>query len=264
VDTACVDDPNGVLAATGGCAAVLPLGCDTDLNTVDATAPVGTLVSLFCPASCDEGCATAGDTVDTACVDDPDGHLAAMGSSCAAAVGGGCSSGGGNSLVAMACPVACGTCGQCQSAMCRMGHCSDADAGSDELGGFADCAAAVAAAGGDCSASWPSGGSGELGLVCAHSCGWCFNFADMEDPTKLDVPTCASMTIAACAATDPADPAKAATCRAAVDLVAAPHPAAQKIVCEATAGCTHVPGAYSPPGCVGTFSKFTQVCHRRA
>ena len=39
---------------------------------------------------------------------------------------------------------------------------------------------------------------------------------------------------------------------------------AQKIVCEATAGCTHVPGAYSPPGCVGTFSKFTQVCHRRA
>jgi hypothetical protein len=50
----CTDDPTGVLAGFGmGCAAIVPFGCDTDLHGMSAAVPVGSLVKLVCPASCD-------------------------------------------------------------------------------------------------------------------------------------------------------------------------------------------------------------------
>ena len=45
----CADDPDGSLAAFGGCAAVVSMGCDLDLNTVSPDTPVGTIVSGLCP-----------------------------------------------------------------------------------------------------------------------------------------------------------------------------------------------------------------------
>ena len=50
---ACADDAAGLLASAGAtCAQVVPLGCQVDLNTLNPLAPVGTLVSLVCPLSC--------------------------------------------------------------------------------------------------------------------------------------------------------------------------------------------------------------------
>jgi hypothetical protein len=50
---ACVDDPKGLLASVRtSCAQVLPLGCNTDLSTVDPRAPTGMLVKIACPKSC--------------------------------------------------------------------------------------------------------------------------------------------------------------------------------------------------------------------
>eukprot|EP01043_Picozoa_sp_COSAG02_P094941 COSAG02_NODE_31342_length_535_cov_0.903670_1_plen_88_part_10 len=46
---ACADDPSASLTAFGGCAAVVAMGCDTDLNTVNPAAPAGTFVSALCP-----------------------------------------------------------------------------------------------------------------------------------------------------------------------------------------------------------------------
>lgn len=49
----CVDDVGGALAGAGmTCAAILPLGCNTDLNSVNPQAPVGSLVKVVCPVSC--------------------------------------------------------------------------------------------------------------------------------------------------------------------------------------------------------------------
>ena len=50
---ACADDAAGLLASAGAtCAQVVPLGCQVDLNTLNPLAPVGTLVNLVCPLSC--------------------------------------------------------------------------------------------------------------------------------------------------------------------------------------------------------------------
>ena len=55
-----VDDPNGVLAATGvTCEQVLMLGCDTDIHSMQPGLPEGSLVSLICPVSC-EACHRTG------------------------------------------------------------------------------------------------------------------------------------------------------------------------------------------------------------
>jgi hypothetical protein len=55
-ETGCEDDPAGVLAEFGGCAAVLPMGCDFDLSSADPTMPEGSLISLICTASCNILC----------------------------------------------------------------------------------------------------------------------------------------------------------------------------------------------------------------
>ena len=78
--TSCQDDPDGVLTAFGGCATGVTLGCDTDLNTVNpAAAPVGTLVSLLCPASCGKCESPSPSPPAVLCQDDPDGVLTAFG-----------------------------------------------------------------------------------------------------------------------------------------------------------------------------------------
>ena len=67
----CVDDPSGMLSKLGGCGAAVPLGCATDLHSVDTTAPVGSVVSLICPLSCDaEACIEGGLEEDSGCVED--------------------------------------------------------------------------------------------------------------------------------------------------------------------------------------------------
>ena len=49
----CIDDPDGQVAAFGGCAAILNFGCDTDMGSI-SPAPMGTIVKVICPASCGE------------------------------------------------------------------------------------------------------------------------------------------------------------------------------------------------------------------
>ena len=52
-DGGCTDDPDGMLASAGmACDQVVPMGCDTDMHSVEPAAPEGTFVSLLCPSSC--------------------------------------------------------------------------------------------------------------------------------------------------------------------------------------------------------------------
>ena len=51
---ACVDDPIGQVAAWGSsCSDLVALGCSTDLSATYPVLPVGSLVSVACPLSCD-------------------------------------------------------------------------------------------------------------------------------------------------------------------------------------------------------------------
>jgi hypothetical protein len=51
--TTCADDPTGSLTAFGGCdTLVTAYGCDTDLNTLNNAAPVGSLLKNICPVKC--------------------------------------------------------------------------------------------------------------------------------------------------------------------------------------------------------------------
>eukprot|EP01048_Picozoa_sp_COSAG05_P005345 COSAG05_NODE_314_length_11610_cov_17.223265_8_plen_222_part_00 len=52
-DPNCRDDPDGHLASGGAsCTQILPVGCTTDLHTLDSNIPEGSIVNLFCPLSC--------------------------------------------------------------------------------------------------------------------------------------------------------------------------------------------------------------------
>ena len=63
IAAACLDDPTDFFAPDGGCAAVVAAGsiggtsvsCSTDLATVNAGWPIGTLLSMVCPATCGTG-----------------------------------------------------------------------------------------------------------------------------------------------------------------------------------------------------------------
>ena len=78
-----VDDPNGVLAATGvTCEQVTMLGCETDLHDMQPEMAAGSLVGLICPVSC-EACHRTGmakmvETPDTCPWDSFDGASAAL------------------------------------------------------------------------------------------------------------------------------------------------------------------------------------------
>ena len=50
----CVDDPGGMLAASGApsCQILKSLGCDVDLHSMSPAAPVGSFVKVMCPAAC--------------------------------------------------------------------------------------------------------------------------------------------------------------------------------------------------------------------
>jgi hypothetical protein len=120
---ACVDDPNGDLAAFGGCVSVVSMGCDVDLNTVNPAAPVGSLVSLICPTSCVEACAQA---PAPSCADDAAGMLAAAALTCASIVGMSCDTDLSTvnpaapvgTLVSSICPESCDMCGPPPAAAC--------------------------------------------------------------------------------------------------------------------------------------------------
>eukprot|EP01051_Picozoa_sp_SAG22_P005395 SAG22_NODE_319_length_12493_cov_33.326475_1_plen_635_part_00 len=82
----CTDDPDGVLVSFGGCAAVVGMGCGTDLHSVNPAAPEGSLVSLLCPVSCEDCPEPVPEPEPEPCADDPGGVLMSFGG-CAAVVG---------------------------------------------------------------------------------------------------------------------------------------------------------------------------------
>jgi hypothetical protein len=169
----CADDPDGSLAAFGGCAAVVSMGCDLDLNTVSPDTPVGTIVSGLCPVSCD-ACPSAGQCVDVADGDPALGEL----DTCAAVVAaadGNCYRVPGANADSMQphctwdgiCdPTGCERTATClgDAAVCH----TDQEVCEDYCGSD------------DSPATWCSGGDGTvasatslIGEVCPHSCGWC-------------------------------------------------------------------------------------------
>jgi hypothetical protein len=169
----CADDPDGSLAAFGGCAAVVSMGCDLDLNTVSPDTPVGTIVSGLCPVSCD-ACPSAGQCVDVADGDPALGEL----DTCAAVVAaadGNCYRVPGANADSMQphctwdgiCdPTGCERTATClgEAAVCH----TDQEVCEDYCGSD------------DSPATWCSGGDGTvasatslIGEVCPHSCGWC-------------------------------------------------------------------------------------------
>jgi len=114
----CPDDPSGALKSFGStCKEVANFGCETDLSTLDQSAPEGSVVKLLCPGTCNN-CPPPASTPVPKCPDDPSGALKSFGSSCEEVANFGCEtdlstldqSAPEGSVVKLLCP---GTCNNC-------------------------------------------------------------------------------------------------------------------------------------------------------
>jgi len=115
----CRDDAGGDVAAAGASCSFLKnsFGCDLDLSTLNDAQPVGTLVKMMCPVTCDV-CETGLAPPIKECKDDAGGGLAAAGTSCSTMKTLGCDldlntmddSIPVGTLVKMVCPLTCNSC----------------------------------------------------------------------------------------------------------------------------------------------------------